>query len=146
MIPEHIPNWIGGEERPAEGGRTLDKFDPATGARLCAVADSSARDVQEAIESGRAAQPAWAALPAPARGAALLELALAMRRHRREIAAMVARETGKSPKDALGETDGAISLGLFFSARVSACTAAPCKAAFPTSTAAPSASPSGWPG
>lgn len=115
MIPDYIPNWIGGEERPAEGGRTLDKFDPATGSRLCAVADSSARDVQEAIAAARSAQPAWAALPAPDRGAALLELALAMRRHRLDIAAMVARETGKSPKDALGETDGAISLGLFFS-------------------------------
>ena len=36
-----------------------------------------------------------------------------MREHRDAIAALVARETGKSKKDALGETDAAIEMGFF---------------------------------
>ena len=36
-----------------------------------------------------------------------------MREHRAEIAGLVARETGKSRKDALGETDAAIEMGFF---------------------------------
>ena len=36
-----------------------------------------------------------------------------MREHRAAIADLVARETGKSQKDALGETDAAIEMGFF---------------------------------
>ena len=36
-----------------------------------------------------------------------------MREHRDAIATLVARETGKSKKDALGETDAAIEMGFF---------------------------------
>jgi aldehyde dehydrogenase (NAD+) len=114
VIPQCIPHWINGVECAAAGGPVLDKLDPASGARLWTVADAMAGDVDLAVAAAKAAQPAWADRPAPARGTVLLDMALAMRRHREEIAEVVARETGKSPREALGETDGAISLGLFF--------------------------------
>ena len=41
------------------------------------------------------------------------EVAMLMQEHRSEIASLVARETGKSMKDALGETDAAIEMGFF---------------------------------
>ena len=47
------------------------------------------------------------------RGDILRQIALLMREHRDAIAALVARETGKSKKDALGETDAAIEMGFF---------------------------------
>src|ERR1043165_69059 len=47
------------------------------------------------------------------RGDILRSIALLMREHRDATASLVARETGKSKKDALGETDAAIEMGFF---------------------------------
>jgi aldehyde dehydrogenase (NAD+) len=47
------------------------------------------------------------------RGDILRQIALLMRENRGTIADLVAKETGKSRKDALGETDAAIEMGFF---------------------------------
>ena len=47
------------------------------------------------------------------RGDVLRQIAMLMRERRDLIAGLVARETGKSKKDALGETDAAIEMGFF---------------------------------
>jgi len=112
-LPATIPNAIGGMEAPALDGRTFAKVDPATGALLCRVAQSSADDVERAVAAARKAQPAWAELTVVKRGDILRELAILMRAHRTTIAELVARETGKSKKDALGETDAAVEMGFF---------------------------------
>lgn len=113
MIPDVVPNWIGGEERPSASGETFPKYDPASGDLLCAVARSRAADVAEAVAAARRAQPAWAAMTPVARGEILREAALLMRERRQSLARIVAAETGKSFKDALGETAGAIEMGFF---------------------------------
>jgi aldehyde dehydrogenase (NAD+) len=69
--------------------------------------------VELAVTKAKAAQPAWAALTVVKRGDILRQIALLMREHRDAIAALVAMETGKSRKDALGETDAAIEMGFF---------------------------------
>jgi acyl-CoA reductase-like NAD-dependent aldehyde dehydrogenase len=114
MIPAQIPNWVDGEERPALTGGWVDKLDPANGRRLWGLARSGAEDVAAAVAGAARAQPAWAATPGVKRGEILYEVAAAMKAQREELARVVARETGKSFKLALGETDGAIQLGLFF--------------------------------
>ena len=48
-VPAIVPNQFGSDSRPAEGGRTFTKFNPATGEALCQVARSSASDVREAV-------------------------------------------------------------------------------------------------
>lgn len=112
-IPAVIPNQIGGVASAATGGRTFPKVDPATGAVICQVARSSAEDVERAVAAARAAQPAWAATTVVRRGEILRNIAFLMRERRDAIARLVARETGKSLKDALGETDAAIEMGFF---------------------------------
>ena len=112
-LPDIIPNQIGGLDRPAHDGRTFAKIDPATGTLLCRVAQSSADDVERAVAAAKKAQPAWAELTVVKRGDILREIAILMRTHRAAIADLVARETGKSKKDALGETDAAIEMGFF---------------------------------
>jgi acyl-CoA reductase-like NAD-dependent aldehyde dehydrogenase len=111
--PDIIPNLIGGVDRPAYDGRTFAKVDPATGKLLCRVAQSSADDVERAVAMAKKAQPAWAELTVVKRGDILREIAILMRTHRAAIADLVALETGKSRKDALGETDAAIEMGFF---------------------------------
>ncbi len=112
-IPTVIPNQLGGQDLHASDGRTFSKVDPATGQVICEVARSSAADVQLAVELARKAQPAWAATTVVKRGDILRQIALLMRERRTAIAGLVARETGKSKKDALGETDAAIEMGFF---------------------------------
>ena len=111
--PDVIPNQIGGVDARAADGRTFAKVDPASGRIICHVARSSAADVQRAVEIAKQAQPSWAGTTVVKRGDILRQISLLMREHRAEIAAIVARETGKSKKDALGETDAAIEMGFF---------------------------------
>jgi aldehyde dehydrogenase (NAD+) len=108
-----IANVIAGEERPAAGGETFDKIAPATGEVLSQVVRSDGRDVDGAVAAAREAQPAWARTTPAERGAILRRIAQLLERDRAEVAAVVAAETGKSPKDAAGETDGAIEMGYF---------------------------------
>ena len=112
-LPDIIPNQIGGADRPAHDGRTFAKLDPATGTLICRVAQSGSDDVERAVAAAKKAQPAWADLTVVKRGDILREIAILMRTHRAAIADLVARETGKSKKDALGETDAAIEMGFF---------------------------------
>src|SRR5688500_2524636 len=112
-IPSIVPNHLGGQEAAAGDGRTFAKIDPATGRTICQVARSTAADVKLAVEIALQAQPAWAATTVVKRGDILRQIATLMKEHRGAIADLVARETGKSRKDALGETDAAIEMGFF---------------------------------
>lgn len=111
--PATIPNQIAGHDQLPSAGATFEKVDPATGRGICAVGRSMPADVQAAIVAAKRAQPAWAATTVVKRGEIVRQIALLMREHRDAIASLVARETGKSKKDALGETDAAIEMGFF---------------------------------
>src|SRR5687767_13949163 len=113
VIPAVIPNHIDGQAAPPLDGRSFAKVDPATGREICQVARSGAADVRLAVEAAKRAQPAWAAMTVVKRGDILRQIAILMRERRDAIDALVARETGKSRKDALGETDAAIEMGFF---------------------------------
>ncbi len=114
ILPTEIPNWISGKERWSCSGELFDKVNPATGGLLCRVARSGAEDVGEAVTVAAQAQPAWADTPAVQRGLILHKVVVAMQAQMEAIARVVAGETGKSFKDALGETAGAVQLGLFY--------------------------------
>src|SRR3954465_7958882 len=108
-----VHNVIGGAERPAASGETLETFAPATGELRSRVARSGAEDVDAAIRAAQAAQPAWARTTPVERGRILRGLAKLLQRDAEEIARIVHEETGKSMKDARGETGGAIEMGYF---------------------------------
>jgi acyl-CoA reductase-like NAD-dependent aldehyde dehydrogenase len=110
---ETVGNVIAGEERPAASGATFEKLSPATGEVLSLVARSGAVDTDAAISAAAEAQPAWAGQTVVERGRILRKVAQLLERDREEVARVVSAETGKSPKDARGETDGAIELGYF---------------------------------
>ncbi len=113
LIPNDIPNFIDGQESAAAGGETFPKFNPATGETLCRVARSRDADIQRAVAAATRAQAAWADLTVVRRGDLLREAALLMRARQTDVAEIVALETGKSRKDALGETGAAIEMGMF---------------------------------
>jgi len=113
-LPSFVPNWIADQEKEAVGCGILKKYDPHTGKVLCHLTASRKQDVSSAVGAAHGAQPEWAAVPAVQRGKLLYDFANLMEAEREEIASIVAAETGKAPKEALGETDGAIALARFY--------------------------------
>ena len=114
VLPSEIPNWIGGAQQSALAAEWFEKRKPADGTLLCRVARSRAEDVEQAVQTALHAQQQWADMPTVRRGLVLHEVVKAMQTHQEDIARIVAAETGKSFKESLGETGGAISLGLFY--------------------------------
>ena len=112
-LPSLILNYVDGREQPALGGECFAKLAPATGRTLCSVARSRTADVNAAVDAARRAWPAWSESTPVHRGELLRELALALRDHQDELARLVHTETGKSLKDARGETAGAVEMGFF---------------------------------
>jgi acyl-CoA reductase-like NAD-dependent aldehyde dehydrogenase len=102
-------NFIGGEWRAAESGRTFAQHNPAFLHEVTGTfADSSAADIDAAIAAARAAFPAWRALSPLARKAYLDRALRAMIARRDEIAAVITCENGKAMREARGEVDSAI--------------------------------------
>lgn len=111
--PKSIKNWIDGKEHDPVGGEFFDKKSPDTGKVLYQVARSKEEDVRNAVNSARKAQEDWARRTVVSRGDIIREAALLIREHKKEFADIVAMETGKSVKDAAGETMGAFEMGMF---------------------------------
>ena len=111
--PALIPNFIDGKEVGTLAGDRFEKRAPADGRVIAEVARSRAEDVRAAVAAARCAQPGWAASTVVSRGDHLRAIALLMRDRQEELASLVAKETGKSLKDARGETGAAIEMGMF---------------------------------
>ncbi|HET6577147.1 MAG TPA: aldehyde dehydrogenase family protein [Gemmatimonadales bacterium] len=112
-LPAIVLNVVAGHEVDALAGERFDKRAPATGRPLVSVARSRAADVRGAVAAARCAQPAWADATVTSRGDVLRAIALALRERLDDVARLVALETGKSLKDARGETTAAVEMGMF---------------------------------
>lgn len=84
-----------GRSRPAGGTCWLDVVNPATGETIARVADSGVPDIEAAMVAAETAQPAWEALPASERAAAMERLADQIDAHRDELAELECDNTGK---------------------------------------------------
>lgn len=114
LIPAFIPNWINGAQVAAHAQEQFTKLNPHDGRALTQGARSRAQDIDAAVRAAQTAQSAWADIPPVQRGMMLHDVVTQLKQQRQEMARIVALETGKSFKLALGETDGAIELGLFY--------------------------------
>ena len=114
MIPIEVVNWINGRETVAESRQTFEKLSPHSGEMICKVSRSTKLDVDNAIVAAKTAQVGWASTPAVRRGYLLHQICNELEVQKDEVASIVALETGKSNKEALGEVEGAIALGRFY--------------------------------
>lgn len=97
------------------GEPTLERRNPARAddiVSVAAVADQAT--VTRAIDAAAAAQPAWTATPAPARGAILLRGASILEGRAEGVALDLTREEGKTLREARGEVDRAVAILRFF--------------------------------
>ncbi len=88
---------------PAQSRRPdeIISYDPATGAEIGRAPLVSAKDVQQAVERARRAQPAWGALSYQQRARVILKAREFMLAERDELALLISRETGKPTAEAL---------------------------------------------
>lgn len=112
-IPDTIYNIINGNERTPIGNEFLEKINPHNGQILTRFPKSKTLDVDEAVESAASAFPDWSTLSPVKRGEVLFQIAEKMKEEAEQIAYYVHLDTGKSLKDALGETNGSIQLAYF---------------------------------
>src|SRR5512141_421837 len=99
---DRLPLWIGGRTLAARTQRYGEVTNPATGEVVRHVPLGNAADVDAAVASARAALPAWKASPALRRARILMRFRELMEGQKRELAAVVTEEHGKTLSDAEG--------------------------------------------
>lgn len=109
-MPELL-NLIAGQWQPSVTGRTIENRNPADEDDLVGTfPDSSADDVAAAVAAAKAAQPAWAAMPAPKRGDVLFRAANLLEARADDVAREMTREEGKTLPEARGEVGRTINI------------------------------------
>jgi acyl-CoA reductase-like NAD-dependent aldehyde dehydrogenase len=104
-------NFIGGDWRPAESGRTFESRNPADTRDLIATfAASDAADAAAAIRAAEDALPGWRRTPAPKRGEIMYRFAALMAEHKERLAQAMTREMGKVIAEARGDVQEGIDI------------------------------------
>jgi aldehyde dehydrogenase (NAD+) len=104
-------NFIGGEWRPSQGGRTFESRNPADSRDLVGLfAASDAADVAMAIRAAETAFPSWRATPAPKRGEILYRFGALMAEQKERLAQAMTREMGKVIAEARGDVQEGIDI------------------------------------
>ncbi|RMM96277.1 Methylmalonate-semialdehyde dehydrogenase [Pseudomonas savastanoi pv. glycinea] len=87
----------------SEDGRTADVFNPSTGQVIHTVALATRDSVQKAIDSAKAAFPAWRNTPPAKRAQVMFRFKQLLEQNEARIAQLISEEHGKTLEDAAGE-------------------------------------------
>jgi malonate-semialdehyde dehydrogenase (acetylating)/methylmalonate-semialdehyde dehydrogenase len=98
-----VSHWIGGKLEPSASGRSGTVWNPATGEAHASVDFADAREVDIAVARAKEAFPEWRATPLSRRAETMFRFRELLDANRREIAALITLEHGKTPADAMGE-------------------------------------------
>jgi len=104
-------NFIGGEWRPAESGRSFESLNPADTRDLIGkFAASDAADVAAAVRAAEEALPAWSDMPAPKRGEIMYAFGALLAEHKERLARAMTREMGKVLAEARGDVQEGVDI------------------------------------
>jgi alpha-ketoglutaric semialdehyde dehydrogenase len=114
-MAEVFRNYVAGREVECESQKTFPNVNPAHTDEVVGLFQASgAGDVLAACEAASAAQPAWAATPAPRRGEYLFKAAELLEGRLDQVSAEMTREEGKTLPEAKGEVKRAINILRYF--------------------------------
>ena len=106
-------NLIGG--RWVEGPQLVQNLNPADTRDLVGTfVQGAPDDMQAAVRAAGEAFPAWASLPAPARGAVLFKAADLLDGRFEQLSAEMTREEGKTLPESRGEVRRSINILRYF--------------------------------
>ena len=113
-VVQQISSYVAGAALPATG-QSLRSTNPARLTDVVAeVSLASADEVVDAFRAARAAQPAWAATPAPVRGQVIAKIGRLVEANAEALAQLVVREVGKPIAEARGEVQEIVDTCDFF--------------------------------
>jgi malonate-semialdehyde dehydrogenase (acetylating)/methylmalonate-semialdehyde dehydrogenase len=98
-----INHWINGRAIAGTGDRRLPVYDPATGDQQAYVTAATADETNRAVATALAAYPAWRAQSLSRRAEVMFHFRDLVDANRKEIAALLSSEHGKTIADADGE-------------------------------------------
>lgn len=103
-----LPNYIGGQWRPAAASEYLAVVNPATGEVRAQVPLSGRSEVGQAVEAAAGAFPGWRCTPPEERVQYLFKLKQLLEEHLEEMARLLTEENGKTLAESRGELRRAI--------------------------------------
>jgi lactaldehyde dehydrogenase/glycolaldehyde dehydrogenase len=92
---QHYDNFINGRFTPSEGRNRIQVTNPSDGSAICTVPDSTAADMDLALDAAASAQKDWARRPAIQRAHALRAIAAKIREQVEPLARIITEEQGK---------------------------------------------------
>ena len=95
--------FVGGEPRHSESSEYFDIWDPSTGEVIAQAPDCTEKEVDAAVQSAKAAFPAWAEMSPLKRVQFLYKFRELLDRHLNDLTRMVATEHGKVWEEAQGD-------------------------------------------
>jgi len=108
-----VPNYIGGRFVEPKSVTSLPVTNPSTGRQIASVPLSTRADVDEAVQSARAAFPAWSATPIKERVQVFFRYKSLFEKNAKELAELVHEENGKIMNEAMAEIEKAIEVTEF---------------------------------
>lgn len=106
-------NYINGKWTASASGEYVKVTNPATGEVLGEVTQSTAEEVDQAVQAAVAAQKAWRLVPAPERAEVLYNVAHLLKARKEELAQILTREMGKVIDEGRGEVQEAIDMAYY---------------------------------
>jgi acyl-CoA reductase-like NAD-dependent aldehyde dehydrogenase len=109
-----ITSFIDGRDVPGTAGVFVSTNPAVLSEVVAEVSLASADQLVSAFAAARAAQPAWAATPAPVRGRVIAQVGRLVEANKQALAELVTREVGKPMAESLGEVQEIIDTCDFF--------------------------------
>ncbi len=100
---QDLSHWIDGKRVAGTSGRFADVYNPHTGEVQARVPLATKAELDAAVASAAAAQPAWGATNPQRRARVLMEFARLINRDMDKLAEALSREHGKTLPDARGD-------------------------------------------
>ena len=100
---KQVPLFIGGEWIESSSQRKIDVTNPATQDVIAQVPCVTASEMDNAIESAKAAFKTWKEVAISERARVMMRYAHLLKEHQEEIAGIICEELGKTHEDAMGD-------------------------------------------
>jgi aldehyde dehydrogenase (NAD+) len=111
--PVNEGTWFGAESQRDDSAPLIDCVSPSTNEHIASVRATTMAQYEEVIAKAEASFLVWRAVPAPVRGDAVRNIAIALRKHKDALGSLVALENGKIKAEGDGEVQEMIDIADF---------------------------------
>ena len=108
-----VRNYISGCFRDASTDKKLPVISPSDGVLLSVVPMSAAKDLDDAVQSAKAAFPVWSKMPVKERVQVFFRYKYLLEKNLQELAELISEENGKTLSEAVAEIEKCIELTEF---------------------------------